>query len=274
MVLGLVMKKRLFVRHCGNWYVQQTKAEKFWKWFMERFGSSENLMLATGGADEPPSKTNPHIRWIFSTTLTEKEICALREKRKELKPSKRLVIVCRQEKAKGTETVIRALQLIAAKYPDVQLDVVGDGSALGYFKSLAKELEIDSRLLFHGNVCHEKVIQILCQASIFCFPTKSSEGFPKAVLEALAAGVPVIATRVSVLPYLLRNGCGLLMDDGTPQELAEFASNLLSDDRRWLRMSETALATAKEYTLERWKESIRDALFGSRQACHTAGIFS
>src|SRR4030095_4066054 len=61
MLLALALGKPLFVRHCGNWGRRATAAEYFWRWFMETFGGGRNVMLATGGANEPPSSKNPSI---------------------------------------------------------------------------------------------------------------------------------------------------------------------------------------------------------------------
>src|SRR5215475_12513453 len=45
MLLAFVFRKRLLVRHCGNWFVQKTLAERFWKWFMEAFAGGNSVML-------------------------------------------------------------------------------------------------------------------------------------------------------------------------------------------------------------------------------------
>ena len=135
MVLAVLFRKPLFVRHCGNWFVQKTTPERFWKWFMETFAGGRNIMLATGGAAEPPSKRNPNIRWIFSTSLTLEELEASpRDRSGPLPKEPRLIIVCRQERAKGTGVVIQSLTRIREKIPGVCLDVLGDGGALEEFK--------------------------------------------------------------------------------------------------------------------------------------------
>src|SRR5207237_6604357 len=68
MLVAFVLRKPLFVRHCGNWLKPRTVAEHFWRWCMERFAGGRNVMMATGGATEPPSSKNLEVRWIFSTS--------------------------------------------------------------------------------------------------------------------------------------------------------------------------------------------------------------
>jgi glycosyltransferase involved in cell wall biosynthesis len=169
----------------------------------------------------------------------------------------RLVIACRQEKDKGTGVLIESLPLIRKEFPGATLDVLGDGSMLRGFRQLAAQLGIDRHVIFHGRVDHASVLGCLREADLFCYPTMSSDGFPKVVLEALAAGLPVVTTRVSVLPYLIEAaGCGRLIETVTPAALAEGVLACLSDEEAYRAMSAKALEAAQAYSLERWKESI------------------
>jgi glycosyltransferase involved in cell wall biosynthesis len=258
MLAAWLLRKPLIVRHCGNWLLPRTTAEHFWRWFMERFAGGRNIMLATGGGPEPPSR-NPHVRWIFSTSVSERELTSLRETR-SVAPEPRLIIACRQERSKGTGIVIEALPLIAKDFPGVTLDVLGAGSALNEFRELAKRLGVQHRVHFHGRVDHERVLQLLRNASLFCYPTRASEGFPKVVLEALACGLPVITTRVSVLPQLLAEGCGVLLDAATPEAAAAAVRLCLSDSRQYVAMSNHALETARQYSLENWRDTLRNLM--------------
>lgn len=260
MLLAFVLRKPLLVRFIKDWFRQNTTGERFLKWFMERFASDRNVMLATGGAPQPPS-LNPRVRWIFSTSLTEQQLddCVMyRHLPSRVQP--RLIIVCRQETEKGTGLVIEILPLIMKDFAGVTLDVVGDGNKLAKFKKLAVALGVSDRVIFHGKVNHAEVIQLLQKADLFCLPTSPSEGFPRAVLEPLACGLPVITTRVSVLPQLVGAGCGLLLDEVTPTAIAQAVRECLSDTECYGRMSAQAIKTARQYSLERWRDTIGDLL--------------
>lgn len=255
-VLAFVLRKPLFVRYCQNWFMPKSVADRAWKWFIDRIAGGRNLVLATGENSEPPSRRNLNVHWIFATSLTEKELNAFGKVRnRPPKQDVQLIIVCRQERGKGTEVVIESLPIIMKDFPHVTLDVVGDGSALREFQELSLTLGIHERVCFHGYVGHKKVLHLLQQADLFCFPT-FSEGFPKSVLEALACGLPVITTRVSVLPQLIGNGCGILIDKATPEALARAVKESLSDAKCYHAMSANAVQTSKQYSLERWAGSI------------------
>jgi glycosyltransferase involved in cell wall biosynthesis len=260
MVLAAALRKPLFVRHCGNWLKPVTKAEYFWKWFMEKFAGGKQVMMATGGSQDPPSRRNAAIRWIFSTTLSEGELRSCQPRKLPRGPRPKLIIICRQDRAKGTGVVIESLPLILKTFPEATFDVVGDGESLAEFRSMAERCGVSDRVVFHGKVDHGSVVDLLKQADLFCYPTKASEGFPKVVLEAMACGLPVVTTRVSVLPDLIGAGGGQLLDEATPAAVADAVLEILSDADRYQAMSALAIKTARRYSLERWRDTIGNQL--------------
>ena len=260
MLIALLLRKPLFVRHCGNWLVQRTAAEAFWKWTMEQFAGGRNVMMATGGDAAAPSEKNANIKWIFSTSLSQNEIGSAAPREFPADGKLKLIIACRQEQRKGTDVVIESLPLILAKFPDATLDVVGGGSLLEKLKARARDLKLENRIVFHGKVEHSRVVELMKQAHVFCYPTSASEGFPKVVLEALAAGLPVVTTRVSVLPHLVGAGCGVLLNAPNAEELAAAVAEICADVGRYNQMSVCAIRAAQNYSLENWRDFIGENL--------------
>jgi glycosyltransferase involved in cell wall biosynthesis len=261
LVVALIQKKRLFVRHCGTYGEPVTISDRLLLWLLESIASPKRVVLATGGSDSPPSRTNPSIQWIFSTTLTKAELDHFPPARAWSPGAPlRLITVCRLVEGKNVQSVLSALPLIQAAETNIHLDILGDGEYRPALEKLADELGICDIVTFHGNVNHERVLQQLSQSHIFVFPTRVKEGFPKAVLEAQACGLPVIATRVSVIPELLKNGSGCLLEDTIPQAVAEAISKLLSGWESLPRMGCLARESARGYTLEAWGGAIGDRL--------------
>jgi hypothetical protein len=261
LVVALLQGKRLYVRHCGTYGEPVTKSDHILLWLLERIASKTRVVFATGGSDRPPSKKNPHISWIFSTTLTQTEL--------DQTPSAspwtpggplRLVTVGRLAEGKNMQATIRALARVKQTIPGARLDVLGDGEYRPALEKLTGELGLKDSIAFHGNVNHEMVLNILSQSHLFVFPTRVKEGFPKAVLEALACGLPVIATRVSVIPQLLQNGSGLLLDDTDAPAVADAILQLTAQPERLAEMGRLAREAAQGYTLEAWGEAIGQRL--------------
>ncbi|HCN37888.1 MAG TPA: hypothetical protein DIS94_09270, partial [Bacteroidetes bacterium] len=214
--LAVIFRKNLFIRYCGNWFKIKTSAEKFWKYCMENLKGKKYLMLATGGDSKPPSLKNPEIKWIFSTSISANEI------NQDFKPKTlnseniNLIIVSRQELEKGTGIVLEAVKILIDEGFKINLKVVGDGAYLNNFKKQSDSLFLNNYVQFLGKLSNVEVKNQLKSSDIFCFPTWSSEGFPKVVGEALAYGLPVVATPVSVIPELLSKGGGLLIEKPDP----------------------------------------------------------
>ncbi|MEP7038495.1 MAG: glycosyltransferase, partial [Acidobacteriota bacterium] len=156
--------------------------------------------------------------------------------------------------------VIESFPSILEKFPNATLDVVGDGSWINKLKKQAESLKIQDKITFHGKVKQSKVIDLMKNAHLFCFPTSASEGFPKVVVEALANGLPVITTKVSVLPQLIGTGCGVLLDEATSDKLAEAVINVCSNPEKYDKMSEQSINTAQQYSLENWRDFIGENL--------------
>lgn len=258
-LFALLQRKRIFIRHCGNWLQPRTVAERFWKFGMEALAGRKNAMLATGGGPAPPSARNSNIEWIFATSLTKKQLIPLKSQPRD-RNRPRLIIACRQEERKGTDVVIKSLPRILRAFPNADLTIAGGGSQLDRFKALAGTYGVSENVRFLGQLSQKSVLRLLEESDIFCFPTSASEGFPKAVLEALAAGLPVVTTRVSVLPQLLSYGGGVLLDAPDPEKVADAVIDILSDPERYEEMSKRAIKTAREYTLENWQERIAEFL--------------
>ena len=255
--VALLQRKPLYIRYCGHWGRAMTFFQRFWFWLFDLVAGGRNVVLATGWDNHQPSLRNSNIQWIFSTSLREREFLGLPrrlawESGQELK----LITVGRLEPLKNTALVIQALQLVREHYPNTTLDIVGDGTEMSRLQALTSVLGLSESVTFHGYVNHRAVIDILLAADLLCFPSQSSEGFPKAVLEAMACGLPVVATPVSVLKYIITARNGVLLKDVRPETIADAILSIIRDPQRFAAMSVTAQELASQYTLERWRDEI------------------
>jgi len=256
LLLAVAMKKRILVRPMNNW----SESRLLWRLeraFLEWIAGGRNVVLATGDGATPPSRRNPAIGWMFSTTVTERELadCAIPP---TVDPQRaRLVIVGRQLEVEGTRAVIHALPHIARAFPDVALDVVGHGPALSTLRRLARERQVDGRVTFHGAMTHEGVLALLRRNDLFCLPVVENESSRQAVIEALACGLPVVSTRLACLDG---QRCAVVLKDISPEALAESVASCLGDPERYRMMSMEARRVAHAFTLERWRDIIRERL--------------
>jgi len=145
-------------------------------------------------------------------------------------------------KAKGIDIAIKAL----AQLPeDVVLWVVGEGPERGNLEALARQLGLERRARFLGP--KRNVEPILQAADCALCPSVWAEAAGLVNLEALACGLPVVASRIGGIPDLVDDGrTGFLFTPGDPQELAAQLRRLVSDAPLRRRMSEAARSEAVE----------------------------
>ena len=162
-------------------------------------------------------------------------------------PKKEIVFVGWVIKTKGIEELLCAWQSICEKYPDWTLKIVGPCNA-----EYKKELESTyacKNVIFAGEQSHDEVLKTVSESSVFTLPSYT-EGFPNAVLEAMALEKPIVATSVGAIPDMLE-GCGVVIAPESADEIAKAFDDLLCDEEK--RNSFAKKAKKKltdEYTME------------------------
>ena len=123
-------------------------------------------------------------------------------------------------------------------------------------QALTRKLNLEHAVTFYGNLSHQEVLRTLSQAHVFVFPTRVKEGFPKAVLEAMACGLPIVASNVSVIPHLVGEDKGIVLEEPTSEAVARAVLTLMSEPARMAQMGRNARDASREYTLEAWRDTI------------------
>jgi glycosyltransferase involved in cell wall biosynthesis len=149
---------------------------------------------------------------------------------------------------KGYDTLIKAFSKIANKYPDWKVIIAGNvknPEEKNLPLELAKEFGVENQILFPGWVVGEAKNQMFRNASIFCLAS-SGEGFPMAVLDAWAYGVPVVCTPVGGLPDIVEEGKNaILFEYADVNRLAIQLEKLISDDGLRNKIANESLKFAK-----------------------------
>ena len=144
---------------------------------------------------------------------------------------------------KRVRDVVRVFARVHASQPSV-LVMVGDGPDRPAAEEEARRLGVTDAVAFLGKV--DVVAPLLAAAHVFLLPSET-ESFGLSALEALASGVPVVASRVGGLPEVIQDGeTGILCPVGDLDAMAAGARDLLRDGARWRAMSRRAAADARE----------------------------
>lgn len=156
-----------------------------------------------------------------------------------------VVTVARLSPEKDIATLLRAIPHVVAKMPQARFDIAGDGPCREELRGLARTLNIADQVTFHGT-SHD-IPAFLCRARLFVLPSLS-EGISLTLLEAMARGLPVVATNVGGNPEVVDAGAtGLLVPPGDAKALAESIVELLTDMARCQRMGATGRQRVENY---------------------------
>jgi colanic acid/amylovoran biosynthesis glycosyltransferase len=127
---------------------------------------------------------------------------------------------------KGHALLLEALYALRARGVEVEATFVGDGPDRRGLESLTRELMLQRHVRFAGAVGQDELPAWYAQANAFCLPTLA-EGLGVVLLEAMAAGLPVVSTRVMGVPEVVEDGAtGLLVSPGRVDELADALERL------------------------------------------------
>ena len=151
-----------------------------------------------------------------------------------------------ENQSKGVDYLLRALPLVDR---DVTLDVVGDGPRRGEYERLTRTLGIETRVTFHGYKPKSELAELMRRADLFVLASRF-ENNPVVVLEAMATGLPVVATRVGGVPEVVHDDVGLLAEPHDPEDLARQIRSALDGLERFDR-SAIARRARERYGRER-----------------------
>ena len=156
----------------------------------------------------------------------------------------RLLAVGLLYEAKGYEYLFEALALLRSEGRDVELDVIGDGPGRADYRRLVTELGLDDAVVFHGVVPKPEVARRMRDASLFVL-TSRYDNNPCVLIEAMASGLPVIATAVGGIPEVVDESAGILAAPRDPRAIADAIAAALDTIDSWDRPAIATSAAAR-----------------------------
>jgi L-malate glycosyltransferase len=177
--------------------------------------------------------------------------------RKRAREGRSIITVANLRPEKGHETLVAAAAHLAAEFPGVRFQIVGDGPRRAALESLVRAKGLGDRVTFLGH--REDVARLLFEADLFVLPSRS-EAFPNAAIEAMAAGLPVIASAVGGLFDLIdHERTGMLVPPDDPAALAATLRALLRDPASAARLGDAARThIAERYSFDRMVTAFQD----------------
>jgi glycosyltransferase involved in cell wall biosynthesis len=260
LLVGVLLRKRVIARYCSSWATtsQTTVMNRLTKALLRVLAGGKVVTFATG-ATELPAK----VRSIFATALLRAEIDSIQPALdRALSSPPRLVYIGRLAREKGVANLLAALDLLKRRNfePLPVLSLVGDGPERVVLEQLVRQYDCEDRVRFHGQVNRTELRECLSSADI-CVQPSLTEGFSKAWLDAMAHGLPVLATDVGAAREVIgvQGDRGWLVPPRDVESLAGGLRQVLSDTRDWRLLRRACRTYAEMHTLENWRVQIAEA---------------
>jgi glycosyltransferase involved in cell wall biosynthesis len=203
------------------------------------------------------------IRVLYNGVLVDRFALVAPDARQRIRQQQGIVadapvigMVGRIEPGKGVKQLLRALPAVLARCPDAVLLVVGDGSIRPECERLAQELNIGPAVRFTG--FRHDVAELLAAMDVMTAPSVAEEGLGYAVLEAMCAALPVVATRSGGLAESVADGqTGFLVSKGSVPELADALVALLTDRGLRETLGQAARRRAATFSVARHVDDLQ-----------------
>jgi phosphatidylinositol alpha-mannosyltransferase len=172
----------------------------------------------------------------------------------------KILYVGRMEPRKGFPYILEAFKLVKREIPDAVLVACGKGPNLELYKE-SVPTELRDSVLFEGFIPAELLPSYYAAADLYTSPAVGGETFGIVLVEAMACGTPVVASRISGYAQVIESGVnGILTDIWDPETYARDIIRVLVDKELYARLREAGLRTAERYSWPRVAEQV-EALY-------------
>ncbi|MFA6101314.1 MAG: glycosyltransferase family 4 protein [Victivallaceae bacterium] len=147
----------------------------------------------------------------------------------------KLITIGALKKKKGIHTILQALKLLKERGMGFTYRIIGEGEERDNLEALATSLGLDDAVIFRGNLSRQKTINELRVSDLFVIaseitPDGDRDSIPMAILESMALGVPVVATRITGIQEVIEDEeTGILVPPSDPAQLADACESMLKD---------------------------------------------
>lgn len=251
--LAPLLRRRLVAKYAGQWngfpgekwtvrLQRAVLASRWWHGPVTVYGE---------WPDQPR-----HVIPFFTSVLTDEQV--ERARRLERMPRRagalRVLFVGRLSGPKNVDTVLRAVAAVVADGVDVHTTVVGDGAERGRLEALVRDEGIDERVTFAGAVGIEAVLDHYEQADTLVLVSQS-EGWPKAIAEAMTFGLVCVGSDRGMVPQML-DGRGVVVPSGDVDALADALRALAADPVAADDLGASAAEWGQRHSLEELESAI------------------
>ena len=245
-------KKTKTAKYAGNWdpNAKQPLSYRFQKWLLSNTFLTKNMQVLVYGTWKDQSK---NIKPFFTATykISEIETIPKREYTTKLK----FVFVGSLVVGKRPLLAIKIIEALKEKGYNVSLELFGDGVLKEELIQYVVANKLKDSITIHGNQT-KAVVKAALKTSHFSILPSKSEGWPKAIAEAMFFGCIPVVTKISCVPFMLDEGKRGILIAPILKDATQSIIEMLENKERLSLMSETALQWSQHYTLDLFESEI------------------
>jgi glycosyltransferase involved in cell wall biosynthesis len=269
--LAPLFTRRVVAKYAGQWtgYPGEPAA---WRWQRALLKSRwwRGPVTVYGDWPNQPSHVVPFFTSAIDERQAERAVAAASRRAIDFVQRRafRILFVGRLSAAKNVNVILDAVARLTNHPTPVECDIVGEGPERARLEKYAEELGVRDRVHFAGGVDFEQALGYYERADALALVSET-EGWPKAISEAMAFGLVCIGSDRGLIPTMLGEGRGIVVPPGDAEALTAALRDVLNNSGensdRYLEMSRRAAEWARGYSLEGLKQAIGELL---SERCH------
>lgn len=242
-------------KYAGNWDKSsyRPKSYQIQQSILGNTSLSKNMSVLVYGEWPGESK---NIKPFFTATYSNHERIDIQPRAIDSSQEIRLVFVGTLDSGKQPNLSIEVCHRLREEGINAKLDLFGEGELRDNLKNLISESDMKDHIFLHGNRPSNEIKEAFQKSHFLIFISKS-EGWPKAVAEAMFWACVPITTKVSCVPQMLGNGeRGELVEDKV-EEVVKAVIGHIQDPEKYLNKAQKAMLWSREFTLEKFESEIK-----------------
>jgi glycosyltransferase involved in cell wall biosynthesis len=257
-LLGPIFCHKLVAKYAGQWngFPGESRTVTLQRWLL---GSRWWRGVVTVYGDWPGQPD--HVVSFFTSVMTPEQISLAKQiaTRAKLKEPFTLVFVGRLTREKNVDVLLQSVSQLCKEGLNVRCNIVGHGPQLDSLKALADELKIEDRVYFAGGIDFDRVFDFYDQSHALVLASET-EGWPKAIAEAMACGLVCVGSNRGLVPWMLGEGRGFTVTPRNVAELTDVLRALATSESVRTDMSRSAAEFGQRYSLDSLRQALKDLL--------------
>lgn len=251
--------------HGANFYQVYEGGGGVFRWYVDRVLKRVGKFIVLGEMLKPIFHrwARPESIAVVPNGVPESSANRSDQPKFSLPAPLQIVFLSTLSRQKGLFVLLDAVPLVVREYPDVEFHIAGPWWGVDTEQLVRKQLEelhLASHVTFHGQLAGEKKMEFLQRGDLFVFPGIQQEGQPLTVLEAMCAGLPVVATdRGCLRETVIEGETGFIVPPNSPEAIAERILLMIREPHTRHRLGANArLRYEREYTMPAFAARMAD----------------